>query len=112
MCYDFLREKVKMPSFTEVNEVNIFNILRVNQKSQDQIINDRNKKVLLRHLFEKISNQHQEILYYRLNLNLSFKEIAKKKNMSINTCLSQYAYAVKAIKKVADKYSLTKELDY
>jgi RNA polymerase sigma-70 factor (ECF subfamily) len=112
LSFDYLREKVKKPGFTEVNNVNVFDVLRVKQKSQEDSLNDRYNKVLLKKIFEKLSESHQEILYYRLNLNLSFKEIAQRKNISINTCLSQYSYAIKAMKKVADKYSLTKELNF
>lgn len=112
ICYDHLREKVKMPGTSEVNNENVFNLLRLKQKSAEDTLNDKHNKVLLRKMFDKLSPTHQEILYYRCSLNLSFKEIAEKKNLSINTCLSQYSYAIKAMKKVAEKYSLMDELTF
>jgi hypothetical protein len=43
----------------------------------------------------------------RLRENLSFKEIAQMKNLSINTCLGQYRYAIKHIQGLVSKYQLT-----
>jgi RNA polymerase sigma-70 factor (ECF subfamily) len=112
ICYDHLREKVKMPGTAEVNNESVFNFVKLKQKSAEDNLNDKHNRELLRKMFDKLTPAHQEILYYRCKLNLSFKEIAEKKNLSINTCLSQYSYAVKAMKKVAEKYSLMSELNF
>jgi RNA polymerase sigma-70 factor (ECF subfamily) len=112
LCYDHLRDKVKMPGTSEVNSESVFNFLKLKQKSAEDVMNESNNRELLRKMFDKLTPAHQEILYFRCNLNLSFKEIAQRKNLSINTCLSQYSYAVKAMKKVAEKYSLMGELNF
>ena len=49
----------------------------------------------------------QEVLRMRIYDELSFKEIAEKLNISINTALGRMHYAINNLRKLANEYGLT-----
>ena len=58
-----------------------------------------------------LPDDQQRIVKLRFYLNLSFKEIADKENISINTALGRIRYAIINMRKNAIKYNVIRDLE-
>lgn len=58
-------------------------------------------------LITLLPTNQQEVLRMRIYDELSFKEIAEKLNISINTALGRMHYAINNLRKLANEYGLT-----
>ena len=62
-------------------------------------------------LIAMLPDDQQRIVKLRFYLNLSFKEIADKENISINTALGRIRYAIINMRKNAIKYNVIRDLE-
>lgn len=65
----------------------------------------------LKRLIHFLPSNQQEVVIMRYYKNLSFKEIAEKTGVSINTALGRMRYALLNLKKLADKNQIYLALD-
>jgi RNA polymerase sigma-70 factor (ECF subfamily) len=62
-------------------------------------------------LVESLPNSQQEVIKMRYYEDLSFKEIAVKTGVSINTALGRMRYAVLNMRRIADENNLLLEFN-
>jgi len=62
------------------------------------------------HLVEKLPLSQQAVVKMRFFENLSFKEIAEKTNVSINTALGRMRYALINLRKIASEKNISLEI--
>lgn len=62
---------------------------------------------LLKKLITQLPVQQQEVVNLHTYMGMSFKEIAKKTNIKLNTILSSYRYAKINLKKLAEKNGIS-----
>ena len=68
---------------------------------KDQILSDVKK------LIHDLPQDQKEVLMMRMYFDMSFKEIADRTNVSINTALGRMRYALINLRKMVDKNKLT-----
>ena len=62
-------------------------------------------------IMNKLPDSQREVVYMRFYQNLSFREIAEIKNMSINTALGRMRYAVINMRKMAREYNVALQME-
>lgn len=106
LVIDHFRKNNRMPKFDNAGEFNIFSVLgdpSLNAEKQmikDQVEND------VRRLIEELPEDQKEVLVMRIYQDMSFKEIADKTDVSINTALGRMRYALINLRKVIDKNNI------
>jgi len=107
LIIDHFRRNQKYPTTSGGVNFDIFDIIsddRLNVEDQvvkDQILSDVKK------LIHKLPDDQKEVLMMRMYFDMSFKEIAEKTNVSINTALGRMRYALINLRKMVDKKQFT-----
>jgi RNA polymerase sigma-70 factor (ECF subfamily) len=108
LIIDFYRResKVRMISESSSNhdEYNIFSYLSDDGLNIEQQITKDEMEHQICSLIDYLPENQKEILLMRMYQDLSFKEIAELKEISINTALGRMRYAVLNIRKLMDKH--------
>ncbi|MGB0273668.1 MAG: RNA polymerase sigma factor [Flavobacteriaceae bacterium] len=108
LIVDHFRRKQRMPMYESHDaEVDVF--YRVSEPSQnieDLLIDSQIKEDLNTLMLELPENQ-LEVLRMRLYQDMSFKEIAERTNVSINTSLGRMRYGLINLRKLIDERNLT-----
>ena len=85
----------------------VLNNVRYSEKCQEsQIIEQQNLETLKKMLSYLPDNQ-QEIIYLRYYEDLSFREIAAQKNISINTALGRMRYAILNLRRMVQNHEIS-----
>jgi len=107
LIIDHYRRNKKYPTTTGGNDFDIFDIIPDNSRNiedetiKDQILSDVKK------LVHELPADQKEVLMMRMYFDMSFKEIAERTNVSINTALGRMRYALINLRKMVDKKKLT-----
>ncbi len=104
LIIDFFRqEKSENLQSTDIEDVDILNRKDLCEATiedliiNDQILND------VKSLIEELPDLQKEVLQMRYYQNLSFKEIAEKTGVSINTALGRMRYAIINLRRIAQE---------
>lgn len=107
LIIDHFRRQQRMPMYNAYdNEQDVF--FRLSEPSlniEDMIIDDQIKDDLNVLMLELPQNQY-EVLKMRLYQDMSFKEIAERTNVSINTSLGRMRYGLINLRKLIDDRNL------
>jgi RNA polymerase sigma-70 factor (ECF subfamily) len=111
LIIDNYRKTTKLPTVpNEIGEINLFN----NAKYSDETIETHLAKSQiskdLKDLINRLPEEQKTTVLMRLNLDMSFKEIAELQNISINTALGRMRYAVLNLRKMIEEKNLTMTL--
>lgn len=103
LIIDHFRKSKRMPKFNRTDSFDIFDVisdgnLDVESKMIREQIHNKVKS-----LIEDLPSDQREVLIYRLYHELSFKEIAEKTDVSINTVLGRMRYALINLRKIIAK---------
>lgn len=103
LAIDHFRKNQRTPLQHESDDFDIFNNLNTSQPSVEQrIIKDENAR-FIRELIQKLPSKQKEVLIMRHYGELSFKEIAKLTDVSINTALGRMRYALINLRKMVNE---------
>jgi len=98
-------------------EVNIFDILRNENTDETDALKNIEKseikkvnKNIIRQLINELPAEQKEVVILRMYYDMSFKEIAKFSNVSINTSLGRMRYALINLEKKIKERALDKKL--
>lgn len=105
--YLFKIVKTKLIDFFRVNKKykkykNYEVIENVNKTENIDIDSYLQNKLILERLFNKLNEQEKEILILKIVGNLNFKEIAKIKNMNLNTVIWKFNQIIQKLQKVKE----------
>lgn len=106
LAIDYFRKNNRMPKFENRGDFNIFSVLEDGKLDaedamvKDQIENDVRKLII------ELPEDQQEVLIMRIYKDMSFKEIAARTDVSINTALGRMRYALINLRKVIDKHNI------
>jgi RNA polymerase sigma-70 factor (ECF subfamily) len=108
LIIDHFRRQQRMPMYdTYDHEQDVFYRLSEPSKNiEDMIIDSQIKSDITALMLELPENQY-EVLKMRLFQDMSFKEIAKRTNVSINTSLGRMRYGLINLRKLIDERNLT-----
>lgn len=111
LIIDHFRKDKKMPiagrgSGNDDNEFDIFSILKIEDANVEdeliyqQILND------VKDLVDFLPDDQQEIIRMRIFMGMSFKDIAERTDVSINTALGRMRYALINLRKLVQEKNL------
>lgn len=102
LCIDHFRRNKRNPKVTTSDGFDIFKVLKfAEDNAEDTMIKDQaHNKV--RMLVDTLPEEQKEVVILRHYANLSFKEIAKLTDVSINTALGRMRYALINMRKTIE----------
>ena len=110
LVIDYFRKanKVRMisESSSKSDDFNIFSTISSQDKNVQEEWCQRELEEQMVHLIEFLPASQSDILKMRLYEDLSFKEIADKENISINTALGRMRYALINLRKMVEHNQL------
>jgi len=106
LVIDYFRKNNRMPKFDNTGDFNIFSVLGDNalnaekQLIKSQVEND------VRKLIEELPQDQKQVLHMRMYQDMSFKEIAERTGVSINTALGRMRYALINMRKIIEQNNI------
>ncbi|MBR5434146.1 MAG: sigma-70 family RNA polymerase sigma factor [Bacteroidales bacterium] len=108
LIIDHFRKESKLQTVSNENgEIDLFNNAKYSDATietqfvKNQISND------LKELIHELPEEQRNTVLMRLNLDMSFKEIAEIQGISINTALGRMRYAILNLRKMIEERNLT-----
>lgn len=99
--YSFVSESSSLK-----DDFNIFHILHDEELNTLQKMSKEELIDQVIQIVDLLPEAQQKIVNMRIYEGLSFKEIAEKENISINTALGRMRYAILNMKKIIDKHNI------
>lgn len=114
LVIDHFRKSGKMKLVSESSskseDFTIFNILSTQEDNKLQEMSKGELMIQLVDLINHLPSSQGEIIRMRFFEDLSFKEIAENRGISINTALGRMRYAVLNLRKLIEKHQLVVDL--
>lgn len=106
LVIDHFRKSNRMPKFDNSGDFNIFSVLGdPAMNAEKRMIKDQ-VDCDLKRLIEELPEDQKAVLIMRLYKDMSFKEISKKTDVSINTALGRMRYALINLRKIIDEKNI------
>lgn len=106
----FRREKNENTFSADGVEYDLVNSTKLSEKSVEDTISNEQVLVDVVNLVNYLPESQQEVVRMRYFEDLSFKEIAEKTNVSINTALGRMRYALLNMRKIASENNIHLEI--
>jgi len=106
----FRREKNENTFSADGLEYDIINNSKLSEKSVEDTINNEQVLTDVTHLIDYLPQSQQEVVRMRFFEDLSFKEIAERTDVSINTALGRMRYALLNMRRIAHENDIQLEL--
>ncbi len=112
LVIDYYRRNKTFPTVSNDSmDYDLFNSSRFADKNAEDEMIELQTYSDLRNLVEKLPQEQKEVVLLRHYGGLSFKEIAKITNVSINTALGRMRYALINLRKLIVKYKINLNYD-
>jgi RNA polymerase sigma-70 factor (ECF subfamily) len=100
--------KVRMisESSSKNDDFNIFSVLKLEDENVEDVITREELEVQMVDLIEHLPDAQRDILKMRIFQEMSFKDIADKEDVSINTALGRMRYALINMRKLIEKHNM------
>ena len=106
LVIDHFRKNKRMPKFDNTGDFNIFSVLGdPDLNAEKRIIKDQVEEDV-RKLIDELPEDQRDVLVMRIYKDMSFKEIAERTDVSINTALGRMRYALINLRKVIEKNNI------
>ena len=102
----FRREKGENTVSTDETEVDILNNAKLAERSAQGMIDSEQTLVDLHLLINNLPDEQREVVQMHYFQEMTFKEIAEEKGISINTALGRMRYGILNMRKMAVKFDL------
>lgn len=102
----FRREKLLGMTSNEDSDFDLFNSPRFSNENIEDLLICEQITIDVRRLIEELPDDQRQVIIMRHYLELSFKEIADRTGVSINTALGRMRYALINLRKIIDKKKL------
>ena len=106
----FRREKNENTFSADGLEYDIINNSKLSEKSVEDTISNEQVLTDVIHLIDYLPQSQQEVVRMRFFEDLSFKEIAERTDVSINTALGRMRYALLNMRRIAHENDIQLEL--
>ncbi|MDE7342800.1 MAG: sigma-70 family RNA polymerase sigma factor [Muribaculaceae bacterium] len=102
LIIDYYRqEKSENVQSSDIEDVNILNRKDLCEATIEDCIISRQIMDDVKYLIQELPELQREVLKMRYYMNMSFKEIAEKTGVSINTALGRMPYAIINLRRIA-----------
>lgn len=88
------------------DDYNIFHTIKLEEENMQDVITREEIEGQLVDLIEYLPDNQKDILMMRIYKEMSFKDIAEKEDISINTALGRMRYALINLRKLIEKHDL------
>lgn len=116
LVIDHFRKNKKVNLISESSsfksDYNIFHTLKNEEGNVEDVWAKTELESQMVELVEYLPDFQKDIIKMRLFQDLSFKEIAEKEDISINTALGRMRYAVMNLRKLIEKHQIVVEIDF
>jgi len=99
MCLDHFRKTKRLPVIKTSDDVDIFEMLNFSVKSVEERMIAGESQDRVRKMLDMLPEDQREIIIMRHYADLTFKEIAALKDISINTALGRMRYGLINLRK-------------
>ena len=99
LCVDYFR-KIKRNSIISSDDKDVFDLLNLTNESADTRIVQQQTRQKLHLMLSCLPDEQREVIVLRHFADMSFKEIAKITNTSINTSLGRMRYGLINLRKM------------
>jgi len=106
----FRREKNENTISADGLEYEVFNTSKLSEKSVEDVISNEQVMLDIVRLIDYLPTSQQKVIRMRFFEDLSFKDIADKTNVSINTALGRMRYALMNMRRIATEKGVYLEL--
>jgi len=103
MCVDQFRRNKRRPVVQPTETFDIFDVLQSGELNAEQSIMRSQTHQKVRTLVDMLPAEQREVVILRHYADMSFKEIAKLTDVSINTALGRMRYALINIRKMIEE---------
>lgn len=103
MCVDYFRRNKRRPQISPTESFDIFDVLQNPDYNAEQTIIRDQTHGRIRQLVDMLPQEQREVVILRHYADMSFKEIAKLTDVSINTALGRMRYALINIRKMIEE---------
>lgn len=105
LCVDHFRKIKRTPTITTSDDRDIFEVINVAEAGADKKMMQGQSHSQVRQILDMLPEDQREVIIFRHYADLSFKEIAKMTNCSINTALGRMRYGLLNMRKIiAEKH--------
>lgn len=107
LVIDYIRKNQKFRMVYSNDEYNVFDVMNhPDLTKEDEMIKDQIYKNI-RFLIRQLPKEQRRVLIMRHYADMSFKEIAEKTGVSINTALGRMRYALINMRRLAEENSIS-----
>ena len=106
-----INRKPKMANTKHFDDFDIFDIIDNGENSKEYDLIKDEQTSLLKKLINELPVEQKEVLIMRHYEDMSFKEVAEKSGVSINTALGRMRYALINIRKLMKEQNVSLEIN-
>lgn len=103
----FRQEKAEATVSTDEADYDMLNRRDLCDATVEDVMVDEAIRNDVRHLIKALPREQRQVLVMRYYSNMSFKEIAERTNVSINTALGRMRYAILNLRRMATENNIT-----
>jgi len=100
LVIDLFRKGKKFPTIESNDENDVFNFLDFSEPSVEDLMISDQISYNVRRLVDQLPPEQKEVLIMRHYMDMSFKDIADRTDVSINTALGRMRYAIINLRKM------------
>ena len=106
LVIDYYRKSSRMPRYEGSPEFHVFSILQDDRlNAEHQLIRDQ-IETDLGEMVHRLPPEQQDVVRMRMYQDMSFKEIAQRTGVSINTALGRMRYALINLRKMVEAHQI------
>lgn len=106
LMIDHFRKNKRMPTYSGSDDFDIFDVIGSDEKNVVETLVEQDINTDLRALIDELPKEQREIVLLRHFCEMSFKDIAEEKNISINTALGRMRYALINLRKMMEERNI------
>jgi RNA polymerase sigma-70 factor (ECF subfamily) len=106
LVIDHFRKSNRMPKFDTKSDFDIFSVIKDEERNIESSIIKNQIETDVKSLLKELPEDQREVLEMRIYNEYSFKEIAYKTDVSINTALGRMRYALINLRKIIDEKNI------
>ena len=106
LVIDYFRKHNRMPKFDTKSDFDIFSVIRDEELNIESSIIKEQIETDVKSLIFELPDDQREVLEMRIYREYSFKEIAYKTDVSINTALGRMRYALINLRKIIEERNI------
>lgn len=106
LVIDHFRKNNRMPKFDTKSDFDIFSVIKDEELNIESSIIKNQIETDVKSLLKELPADQREVLEMRIYKEYSFKEIAYKTDVSINTALGRMRYALINLRKIIEEKNI------